>query len=114
MPRWFGSQRYNGAELWDWPRGQSRLRHGGSGLQRYSPADLDLFALYILPAEAWYLIPSATVLLPTPKLSISVSPHGLPRRSGQHTPAHDYESYKEAWPLLYKSRRALAARLHQR
>ena len=78
-----------------------RLRHGGSGLQRYNPADVDLFALYILPAQAWYLIPSATVLRPRPKMYLTFYPHGLPR-PGRHTAAHDYEPYREAWHLLAK------------
>jgi hypothetical protein len=81
-----------------------RLRHGGSGLQRYRPNDVDLFAIYILPAQTWYLIPSAKVLRPKPKLSITVYPNGLPPRSGRHTPAHDYEPYRNAWELLSRNR----------
>jgi hypothetical protein len=80
-----------------------RLRHGIDGLQRYSPADVDFFALYILPAQAWYIIPSSRVLLPTPKYAISVFPNGLLSRSGRHTAQHDYEPYREAWSLLTKS-----------
>jgi hypothetical protein len=89
-----------------------RLRHGGSGKERYRPNDLDLFALYILPAEAWYLIPSATVLRPKPKMFLTVYPDGPPRRSGRHTRAHDYEPYREAWGLLSKSRTELNTRHH--
>jgi len=84
-----------------------RLRHGGSGAQRYHPADLDLFALFILPAEAWYLIPSAHVLVPTPKMSLRLYPDGPPR-PGRHTLAHDYERYREAWGLLGKTREELS------
>jgi hypothetical protein len=76
-----------------------RLRHGGSGEQRYHPKDVDLFALYILPADAWYLIPSAAVLRPKPKMHLTFYPNGLTRR-GQHSAAHDYEPYREAWHLL--------------
>jgi hypothetical protein len=84
-----------------------RLRHGMSGLERYRPTDLDFFALYILPAHAWYIIPSSTVLLPTPKFSLSVYPNGVPARCGQHSAEHDYEPYREAWSLLAKSRATL-------
>ena len=83
-----------------------RLRHGGSGKQRYRLEDLDLFALYILPAHAWYLIPSARVLLPTPKIWLRLYPDGPPR-PGRHTEEHDYEPYREAWELLTKSREEL-------
>jgi hypothetical protein len=76
-----------------------RLRHGGSGTQRYDLNEVDLFALYILPAEAWYLIPSATVLRPKPKMYLTFYPNGL-HRPGQHSAAHDYEPYREAWHLL--------------
>ena len=79
-----------------------RLRHGGSGKQRYRSEDLDLFAVYILPANAWYLIPSAKVLLPTPKMWLMLYPDGPPR-PGRHTRDHDYEHYREAWHLLGKS-----------
>jgi len=86
-----------------------RLRHGGSGTQRYRPADLDLFALYILPAQAWYIIPSATVLFPKPKIDLTVYPDGPPR-PGRHTHDHDLEHYREAWGLLAKDKRDLARR----
>jgi hypothetical protein len=79
-----------------------RLRHGRSGLQRYKLADVDLFAIYILPVEAWYIVPSAAVLHPKPKMTLKFFPNGLPRR-GRHTAAHDYEHYREAWELLGRS-----------
>jgi hypothetical protein len=79
-----------------------RLRHGGSGKQRYCFDDVDLFAVYILPAQAWYLIPSAKVLLPTPKMWLRLYPDGPPR-PGRHTRDHDYEPYREAWGLLGES-----------
>jgi PD-(D/E)XK endonuclease len=81
-----------------------RLRHGGSGTRRYNFNDVDLFALYILPALAWYLIPSARVLLPKPKMSLRFYPDGPPR-PGRHTGKHDYEPYREAWGLITQSRR---------
>jgi len=79
-----------------------RLRRGGSGEQRYNAADVDLFALYILPANAWYLIPGAVVLRPTPKMHLTFYPDGL-SRPGRHTADHDYEPYREAWHLLAKA-----------
>ena len=84
-----------------------RLRRGAEGTdQHYHAEDLDLFAIYILPVQAWYLIPSARVLLPKPKIWLRLYPDGPPR-NGRHTAEHDYEHYREAWELLTKSRAEL-------
>jgi hypothetical protein len=91
----------------------ARLRHGGSGIQRYRPDDLDLFAVYILPAHAWYLIPSATVLRPKPKMQLTLYPDGPPR-PGRHTGDHDYEPYRDAWHLLTQSPSQLSHHSKQR
>ena len=84
-----------------------RLRHGGSGEQRYNPDDVDLFASYILPVEAWYLIPTAAIFLPTPKMNLRFYPDHPPR-PGRHDHDHDFEPYREAWSLLTKDRRELS------
>jgi len=83
-----------------------RLRHGGSGEQRYNPDDVDLFAAYVVPVGAWYLIPIAAVLSPAPKMHLRFYPDGPPR-PGRHDYDHDYEHYREAWDLLGKSRKEL-------
>jgi hypothetical protein len=80
-----------------------RLRHGGHGEQRYHPDDVDLFAVYIVPVAAWYLIPATDVLIPTPKMHLTFYPDGLPR-PGRHKYEHDYERYREAWGQLAKTR----------
>lgn len=87
----------------------ARLRHGGSGEQRYHFEDVDLFAIYILPALAWYMIPSAIVLRPAPKIHLTFYPDGPPR-PGRHTGAHDYEPYREAWDLLAESHPQLSGK----
>jgi len=69
----------------------------------YRPDLVDLFALYILPTQAWYLIPSATVLVPKPKMHLTVYPTPLPPPAAT-THEHDYEPFREAWGLLGKSR----------
>ena len=81
---------------------------GGRCEKRYQLADVDLFALYVMHAQAWYLVPASRVLSPVPKMYIRLYPDGAPR-PGRHTSDHDYEPYREAWPLLGNSRRALAA-----
>src|SRR5580704_1956894 len=72
-----------------------RLRHGGSGEQRYDPSDVDLFAAFVVPLEIWYLIPTAAVLIPRPKMHLRFYPVAPPR-PGRHTASHDYEPYREA------------------
>jgi hypothetical protein len=86
-----------------------RLRRGGgtNGERRYDSNEVDLFALYILQPQIWYLIPARRVLHPKPKLFIRFYPDGPPR-PGRRTPDHDYEPYREAWGLLGKGRQELA------
>jgi len=91
-----------------------RLRRGGSGEQSYNPNEVDLFAIYVLPAQAWYLIPTPFIFHPTPKKNLTFYPDGLPPRSGRHDNEHNYEPYREAWGLLRKSRSELNRRGHQR
>jgi hypothetical protein len=85
-----------------------RLRHGVAGERRYHPGELDLFALYVMQAQAWYLIPALKVLTPAPKMHLTFYPHGAPR-PGRHTGDHDYEPFREAWDLLGKARHELTA-----
>jgi hypothetical protein len=87
-----------------------RLRRGGSidGERYYDSNDVDLFALYILQPQIWYLIPAHRVFYPKPKLHIRLYPEAPPR-PGRRKPEHDYEPYREAWGLLGKDRKELAA-----
>ena len=80
----------------------------GANDEGYDSAEVDLFALYILQPQIWYLIPAQRVLHPKPKLQIRFYPEAPPR-PGRRTPDHDYEPYREAWGLLGKDRRELAA-----
>lgn len=75
----------------------------------YTLDQLDIFAAYVIPVDAWYVIPAAIILGPERKTAIMLHPIDPLRKD-----RYRYESYKEAWPLLYKSRRALAARFRPR
>jgi len=88
--------------------GRFRRGNGNSrgGVQRYDCSEVDLFALYLLQPQIWYLIPAEKVLEPTPKLQIRLYPDAPPR-PGRRKPDHDYECYREAWGLLTKSREEL-------
>jgi hypothetical protein len=76
--------------------------------QDYTVDQLDLFASYVIPEDSWYIIPSHVLLGPVRKQAIMIHPVD-PLLKDRYL----YESYKEAWPLLYKSRRALAAKYRQ-
>jgi hypothetical protein len=77
-------------------------------IRTYAVDDFDLFAAYVVPADAWYIIPSALVLGDAHTTAFMLHPV-VPRKRDRYC----YEAYKEAWPLLYKSRRALAERARQ-
>jgi hypothetical protein len=69
----------------------------------YTLQQIDLFAAYIIPEDVWYLIPAAVLLGPQRKTGLMLFPM-VPLKKDRYR----YESYKEAWPLLAKSKRALA------
>jgi hypothetical protein len=77
--------------------------------QDYTVTQLDLFAAYVIPAETWYIIPAVLLLGETRKTGIMLHPVEPLKKD-----RYSYEAYKEAWPLLYKSRRALVERTKHR
>jgi hypothetical protein len=70
----------------------------------YTLAQIDLFAAYIIPEDVWYLIPAALLLGSQRKSGLTLFPL-VPLKKDRYR----YESYKEAWTLLHKSKRVLAA-----
>jgi len=73
--------------------------------QDYTIAQIDFFAAYIIPVDVWYIIPSRLLLGPKRKQALMLFPVDLLKKN-----RYSFEAYKEAWPLLGKSRRALAER----
>jgi PD-(D/E)XK nuclease superfamily protein len=72
--------------------------------QDYSLNQIDMFAAYVIPADAWYLIPAA-MLLGKRRITMAVlSPITPPAKKASYR----YECYREAWNLLTKSRPELA------
>lgn len=71
--------------------------------QNYTLNQLDLFAAYVIPLDAWYLIP-ATILVGEDYISdVMLCPLGPPVKKASYR----YECYREAWGLLTKSRTEL-------
>jgi hypothetical protein len=58
----------------------------------YSTAQLDFIAAYVIPADAWYIIPTAATL---GQQTILLTPNRIYQR--KHC---KFDGYKEAWHLL--------------
>ena len=70
----------------------------GSRLKRgYSAAEIDFLAAYVIPCDAWYIIPVSAF---HSIVSLNVAPH---RRSKGR-----FEQYREAWNLFSLQRTAAA------
>jgi PD-(D/E)XK nuclease superfamily protein len=76
---------------------------GGGCTTGYDLGRVDLFALYIVPTNVWYLVPASVILIPRPKTAIVLCPETRPKCN-----RYKYELFREAWGLLAKNRRDLA------
>jgi hypothetical protein len=65
-----------------------------TGIRYYRVEEVDFFAIYVLPAERWFIVPSRVVL--RLKSNIRVAPGDRRQK---------YARYEEAWHLLGKSGR---------
>jgi hypothetical protein len=70
----------------------------------YSLKEIDLFAAYVIPEDVWYLIPAALLLGKRRRFMAMLCPAVPPRKKASYR----YESYREAWNLLTRSRAELA------
>jgi hypothetical protein len=61
----------------------------GPGHRAYSQDSVDFFAVYVVPADVWYILPHSA----TQGTSVSL-------RVGPGKFGHKYENYLEAWHLL--------------
>jgi hypothetical protein len=69
----------------------------------YTLEEVDLFAGYVIPEDAWYLIPTA-VLLRDGRKGAMLFPVVHPVKKN----SFHYERYMDGWWLLTKTRRELA------
>ena len=69
----------------------------------YSIEQIDLFAAYVIPENAWYLIPAVLLLGKRRKIMAMLCPVVPPVKKASYC----YEGYREAWNLLTKSRSEL-------
>jgi hypothetical protein len=69
----------------------------------YSLDQIDLFAAYGIPVDAWYLIPAALLLGARRRTMAALAPVVPPAKKASYR----YECYREAWNLLTKSRNEL-------
>ena len=70
----------------------------------YSLKEIDLFAAYVIPEDAWYLIPAVLLLGARRRFMAALCPVSPPAKKASYC----YECYREAWNLLTKSRSKLA------
>jgi len=69
----------------------------------YSVNQIDLFAAYVIPEDAWYLIPAVLLLGKRRKSMAMLCPVVPPAKKASYR----YECYRENWNLLKKSRKEL-------
>jgi hypothetical protein len=62
--------------------------------KRYTTKKVDFFAAYVIPENAWYILPSS-VVLKTRSKELMLCPV-RPRKRDRYR----YEAYREAWKLL--------------
>jgi hypothetical protein len=74
----------------------------------YSLKEIDLFAAYVIPEDAWYLIPAVLLLGKRRRTMAMLCPLSPPAKKA----CYRYECYREAWGLLTKSRTELAKSGH--
>jgi len=69
----------------------------------YSLDQIDLFAAYVIPQNAWYLIPAVLLLGKRRKTIATLCPLTPPAKKASYC----YEGYRENWIMLTRSRREL-------
>ena len=67
---------------------RKRLRHH----IRYSPQEIDFIAAYVVPHDAWYIVPVSEIVN---CIHIRLYPEGTKKRDGGR-----FERFREAWDLL--------------
>ena len=71
----------------------------------YSLEQIDVFAAYVIPENAWYLIPAVLLLGKRRKSMAMLCPLFPPKKKA----CYRYEGYRENWDLLTKARSELLA-----
>ena len=71
----------------------------------YSLKEIDLFAAYVIPEDAWYLIPAVLLLGKRRKTMAMLCPTRPPAKKASYC----YECYRDDWNLLTKTRTDLVA-----
>ena len=73
--------------------GVAVARHGPRHtVLQYSAEEIDFIAAYVVPHDAWYIVPAAEIL---ERSHIRIYPGGTKKSDGGR-----FEKYREAWDLL--------------
>lgn len=70
----------------------------------YSLKEIDLFAAYVIPEDAWYLLPAVLLLGKRRRSMAMLCPLVPPKKKA----CYRYECYRDAWNLLTRTRTELA------
>ena len=65
-------------------------RHGRHHARPYTPEEVDFIAIYILPEDAWYIVPIDVI---DGRLGLCIHTYGHPKRG-------PWMPHREAWHLL--------------
>ena len=76
---------------WGYSVAVARNRSGRRA-ERYSAEEIDFIVAYIVPHDAWYIVPVAEI---AGLVHIRLYPEGTRKRDGGY-----FERYREAWELL--------------
>ena len=74
----------------------------------YTLEELDVFAAFVIPEKAWYLIP-AELLLRSEQKAVTIFP-----KKPLHPDRYRFEGYLEAWGVLTMERRELGRGIERR
>ena len=69
----------------------------------YSLEQIDVFAAYVIPENAWYLIPAVLLLGKRRRTMAALCPVAPPAKKASYC----YEGYRENWNMLTRSRSEL-------
>jgi hypothetical protein len=74
----------------------------------YNLKQLDIFAAYVIPEDAWYLLPAVLLLGKRRYTMAMLCPVVPPAKKASYR----FERYREAWNLLTQSREQLVAHIN--
>jgi hypothetical protein len=73
----------------------------------YSLKEVDFFVAYVIPKDAWYVIPAAVILRGKGIKAGEIKAMTLLPEKARHPERYRFEGYREAWELMAGKRKAV-------